>query len=106
MTPQRVIDFKKIQWADYFYVTQCGIARRMLPDGHTVNGLWFNEHEMAPHHPLFPGETLLARAKRLKLLDTWTPVCKLHVTANRTLTYRGEAAKKMWKNYGAHIYGK
>jgi|JI10StandDraft_1071094.scaffolds.fasta_scaffold1075846_2 hypothetical protein len=107
MKPQRTIDFNKVQWADYFYVTRLGQRSRTKPTGPTVNGQRISITEYAyPFYNNYPAETCYERAKRCDLIDVWKPVCILHVTANRCLTYTGVEAVKIWRQYNAHIYGK
>lgn len=102
-TTQRTVDFNKVQWADFWYVQQEGITSRTQPTGHTVRGV--SPDGWAAYHPDYPGETMLDRARRLGILDIWTPRCKLTINANKSLHYHGTAAVNIWKAYNAHIYG-
>lgn len=105
MKPQRTVDFRKVSWAEKYYVNHEGVRRRIKPAQPTVHGIDVDWSEQAASHPDFPHETMLERARRLDLLDIWTPVCKLVVAANRQLYYFGEDAHRIYKAYNAHIYG-
>lgn len=105
--PQRTIDLKKVQWCDYYWINGKGDTRRTKPQFDTVNDSPVSNVAIA--YPLLqesPHETMLERAKRLGILDVWKPVCRIHITANRCLTYTGEKATKFWQAYNAHIYKK
>jgi len=104
-TTQRTVDFNKVQWADYFWINGKGDQRRKMPEGHTVNGDDIVADAIAwPMRLAFPHETMLQRARRLEILDVWRPVCRLNISANRTLTYVGIKATAIWKAYNKHIY--
>lgn len=103
MKPQRTINFDKVQWADYWYVNQCGETKRCKPTEPTVHGIPVG-NRMAPWHHQYPFETMLERATRLGILDKWTPRCRLVISANRELTYTGLQAAKMWQRYNNYIY--
>lgn len=106
MIPQRAIDFNKVQWADYWYENQESLRLRVKPHVLTVRGIAIGLLGKAAPHPDYPHETMEERARRLNLLDVWTPVLHLIFNANRNLTYKGEQATKLWKRYNAHTYGK
>ena len=106
MKPQRTIDFNKVQWADYWWQNQDGDRMRTKPFGYSVHCIPFVPDNAAVHHPDYPGETNLQRARRLDIVDRWHPICILNISANRTLRYTGEQATKVWRQYNAHIYGK
>lgn len=104
---QITIDFKKVQWATYHWINGKGDERKTKPDYFTANGTpIINGDKAYPYLPEYPSESTLERAKRLDILDVWKPVCQLHITANRTLTFTGNRATQIWKAYNAHIYGK
>jgi hypothetical protein len=103
---QRTVDLKKVQWADYFWINGKGDRHKYKPNYATANGIPYEGNELAPHHTEHPGETMVERAWRLGVNDIWKPVCILHITANRCLTYTGDKATSIWKAYNAHIYGK
>ncbi len=104
---QRAIDFRKVQWAEYWYVNQFGEGSRTKIRTPSVHCIPIAEpHSLAMAHYEYPGETVLARAQRLRLLDVWTPKCSFIINANKSLHFTGEAAIKMWKRYNKHIYGK
>jgi len=102
---RKIVDLKKVQWAEYFYENQEGLGKREKPSGPTVRGMPVGK-EIAHYHLDYPGETMIERARRLDILDKWKPVCVMQLQANRTLRFVGEKAIKMFKAYQARIYGK
>jgi hypothetical protein len=106
MNPQRTIDFNKVQWADYWYENQEGLRLRTKPTVLTVRGVSVLLLGKAASHPDYPSETMEERARRLGIVDRWIPVCHLIFSANRNLTYKGEQAVKVWKQYNSHVYAK
>jgi hypothetical protein len=102
---QRVINFSKVQWADYWYEQQDGITSRVMPRMITVRGIEVASMGVAASHHDYPHETMYERAARLGIVDIWTPVCSLIINANKSLHYRGEQATKIWNTYKAHTYG-
>lgn len=103
--PQRTIDFNKIQWAEYWYENQFGESARTRLMSPSVHGVMLGEpNAYALPHPDYPHETVIERARRLGILDKWTAVCQFIITANRTLTFRGDDATKKWRAYNKHVY--
>lgn len=103
---QRTVDLHKVQWADYFWINGKGDQLRCKPDRATANGTQIPDSFAWPYDLRYPSETAIERATRQGFLDTWKPVCILHITANRCLTYTGDKATNIWKAYNAHIYKK
>lgn len=101
-----VVDLRKVQWAQLKWKNQLGLCVRCKPSYPTVNGdiAWLKP--AFPPHKDHPNETLLQRAERLKLLDMWTPVLVLELSANHRLTYSGKKALALWKAWNARIFGK
>jgi len=105
MTSNRtVLDLGKVQYASFFYRNQEGSVFYTKPKAPTVRGQVVGD-EIAHFHPLYPGETMLERAKRMDILDRWTPVCVLQLTANHYITYTGKKAVSIWKAWREKIYG-
>ena len=101
-----VIDLKKVQFGLLTYVNQYGLQVNKLPKQPTVNGLLINPNEVAAYHNLYPGELMIERARRLDILDKWTPVVNFQFSANHSVRYTGKKALKMWKAWNSMIYGK
>lgn len=101
-----VVDLNKCQYAAFWYVNQYGISVFVKPALPTVRGAYCASYELAGYHPDYPSESMLQRAERLNLLDTWTPVCQFQLTANHSLTYTGDKAVNMWKAWREKIFNK
>ena len=106
MNSQVTIDLKKVQYATLHYVNQFGLSYPYLPKRPSVNGMYISDKEMAAYHNLYPGETMLERARRLEILDRWKPVVTFQFAANHTVQFKGNKAKSMWKAWQSHIFGK
>jgi hypothetical protein len=104
-TSQITVDFRKVQWCAYFYINQEGLQKRCKPVRPTVRGLEIGD-DVALAHPDYPQETMLERAKRLGILDVWTPKCVLHISANRCLCFSGKKAVTIHLAYRKYIYDK
>lgn len=101
-----VCDLNKVQWAEFKYVNQHGGVWYSKPSAITVRGIYYGPEELAVHHPDYPNETAIARAKRLGIVDVWTAKLTLKFSANETLIYTGDKAKDIYKAWCAKIYGK
>lgn len=103
-----VVDLSKCQWARFYYRNQFGQTRNTLPYSaiFTVSGIEHHNDEKAFWHPDFKDEKLLVRAKRLGILDIWTPELYLKLTANAGLIYTGDKAVSMWEAWKARIFKK
>jgi len=104
-TNRIVVDLNKVQYAYFFYKNQCGIIRHTKPHN-TVNGSPVSDDVYAPEVNDWPRESMLARAKRRKLLDIWTPNLVLILQANKSLTYTNKKAQSIYKEWCAKIYKK
>ena len=62
--------------------------------------------EPAMPHELYPGETMLERARRLDLIDRWQPVVYVKQPCNHGLLYEGRCALEIWKAWNARVFGK
>ena len=63
-----------------------------------------NKDEYAAYHPDYPHETMYERAKRLDILDVWTPQARFKLSANNERLYRGEEALKIYEAYRGWYY--
>lgn len=106
MKTKIVVDIKKVQYASFYYKNQAGQKRTILSRYPTVYSVPIQEGELAAYHTLYPGETLLERAKRLDIIDVWIPVVVLQFAANHSVTYTGKKAKDIWKAWQSYIFGK
>ena len=102
-----VVDLGKVQYARFFYRNQYGDVVNTLPDKPTVMGASFDpdEYRFRPNETE-PKETLIEHAVRMKLLDIWTPELRLQVQANHSLTYTGDKAVSIWKEWGRRMFKK
>ena len=102
----RTLNFKAVQYMEIHYTNQLGIVTNHKPRIPTVNGCPELKTELAMWHYDYPDETEYERAVRLDILDKWITVATLVLTANKSLEYKGKAAKKIIRAYNAYIYGK
>lgn len=109
---QHTIDVTTILRAHFYYRnSENNCHRETLPEHPTIHGTEMPDmdKEPAPFNHDYPGETLLEKARRLDLLDTWTPVllCRRKTKHSyETVTFEGELAEKMWSGYRAWRFGK
>lgn len=82
------------------------IKHSKQPKYFSCNGIIFNAKEYAPHLKGYELETTLERARRLDILDSWTPVIKLKMFSNYPLIFEGLRALKIKAMWDAKIYGK
>lgn len=92
-----VLDLNKVQWAKYYWINQYGDMRHTDVTVPTVHSEPVFNSEYAAYHPDYPFESMYERALRLLLLDIWTPVCYMQLTANHSVTFTGKKATTMWK---------
>ena len=105
MPKQPILNFRTVQFATMYYVQQNGYVQKNKPRKPTVYGYRELTDELAfPLLDEYPRETLRERAVRLDIVDEWTPVTTFHVTANRTVKYRGEKAKSMWNAWSEYVF--
>lgn len=104
---QLTIDLNSVSHAQFFYVQQDGLKVKYKPKVFSVHGMVFNPDEYAwPYSGEYPMELKIERAVRLEILDVWIPVCVYQFRNNHSKTFKGEAAKKRWAQYNAHIFKK
>lgn len=96
-----VVSLKKVQHATFYYRNQFGETTRRLPKGPSVHGRVVSATKKSAHLDT----TELALAKELGLLDRWTAVLKLELSANHRLTYTGDKATSLWNAWNTMIFG-
>lgn len=96
---------KAVKWK-FYWTNSKGDRRPHKPSGHTVQGDPVSETELAAPLAAYPLETLLARAKRLGLIDTWIP--RLQVIVNNKIVedLRGSDAHVRYKQLTEKDTGK
>jgi hypothetical protein len=99
-----VIDINKVAYAWFYYVNQWGHTYRKPIV--SVHGIEIQEPDgYALYHHDYPLETNLERAKRLDILDTWTPIVWFKFTTTRKIAFSGDRALSLWATYRAKIFG-
>lgn len=101
-----VVDLNKVQFARFYYRNQYGQVRDNLSNSFSVRGESISPVELALFHPDYPGESVLARAFRLRLVDIWQSELLLKLSANHCLIYTGEKAISLWKAWNKKIFSK
>lgn len=76
------------------------------PTTPTANGRAVSILEPALSHADYPDESTYGRAKRLGILDTWTPYTTFEFTHGKFLTIKGQLAKEAYDGYGKFIFEK
>ena len=100
-----LIDLNKVQWASLIYRNQEGITRSEKPKHPSAHGTTFDADAYAyPHHD-YPKETMIERARRLDILDVWTPILIIQLSSNHSLRYSGKQALSLWKAWQGKIFG-
>jgi hypothetical protein len=89
-----VVDLNKVQFARFFYTNQYKGFSNTIPDWPTVRGT-----------PI-TGVWDTMRAGILGMIDEWYPCLLLKLQANHSLTYTGEKAKSIWKEWNKRIFKK
>lgn len=101
-----VLDLRKVQHGLFFYVNQWGMKRQLTDTGPTTFGIKFSPNEYAACHKDYPGETMLERARRLDILDKWTPHMRFTLASNHTVEYTGKKAITMRDAWNAYVFVK
>jgi len=101
-----ILNLNSCQWARFYYRNQHGDTRDTLPAPAymSVRGSVIFKTASAYPHPDYPAETMYERAKRLGLLEQWTPEVFFKVTANAGVIFTGDKAMSMWKAWNAKIF--
>lgn len=97
------VDLNKVISCRYYYRNQLGMVTRLKPKQPSVNGQVVDPDALVYRGD---GESMLSLAKRLGLLDVWTPVVTLHQFSRERVQFTGDRAKALWKEYNAKIFGK
>jgi len=97
-----VVDLGKVQYAKHYYRNQFGQCVRLLPKGPTSRGMRFEPDEMH----LNGSESLVSYAHRNGILDVWVPEVRFQLQANHSLSYTGEKAKALWKEWNRKQFKK
>lgn len=100
---QLLANLRRASYAELVYKNQRGLTVAKPPPRPTVN-LCAVGSEPALHLDAYPGETMLQRAHRRKLLDVWTPCVKLVMSNGHTLRYTGPKAEKIWSAWKGVVY--
>lgn len=101
------IDISKASFASFGYVNKEGCIKVQMPTCYTVHGVPISNDAWA--YPLmkdFPFESPRERARRLDILDTWTPIVIFHFNSRQTVTYKGDKAESLWRAWNAKVFGK
>ena len=102
----RVVDLRKVQWASRCYVNQFGETVHKRPSKYSIHGVSISPNEPALYHPSFPDESCKQRASRLGILDRWIFVCHVKLSAGRCLTYSGQKAISIYRDWNRRIFGR
>lgn len=100
------IDLNKAISVTLWYENQCGDTKFSKPSTYSTNGISFEPSDYAYSHPEFLQETCLERARRLNILDIWTPKIKVTFSASRSSRFSGDRALRIWEKWNAKIFGK
>lgn len=100
-----VLDLSKVQHGTFFYRNQFGRRFNKKVTYPSVDGKHISKDEIAAYHNMYPGETMRERAARLDIVDVFTPVVVFQLTANHSITYTGEKAKSLWREWQSRIFG-
>lgn len=88
---RKIINLNKVQYVWLYYENQEGDKVQTKPQWSTVRGIRMQDSEYAyPYITSYPFETNLECAKRLDILDEWTPVCKVQLSKHHQLKYTGK----------------
>ena len=107
-----VVDLNKVSYANFYWATSFGLLRKTKPTTPTVNGVSLSKTDFAPAvigvdgKEVFPRESMVARATRRKLIDSWEPHCVLQLSNSHSLTYTGAKAQSIWKEWNRRQFKK
>lgn len=112
-----VVDLNKVAYAKFYYETHAlgrTYQRHNKPKEPTVNGHEFDCDEVRPgiiahfNENDFissqKSETMLEYATRRRILDVWTPTLTLQLSNSHSLTYTGDKAISIWKEWNKRIF--
>ena len=101
-----VVDLNKVAYAWLYWKNQRGDIRETKPSSATVHNTLLKPEFAWPLLHEYPKETALERARRLDLLDSWTPHLRLRLSAADTLEFTGPKAISIWETWCAKQFGK
>lgn len=98
------VDLNKVSYCVFYYRNNKSSTRLIKPEIPTVEGSTVDNSFALPHHD-YPHETLIERARRLDILDTWTPVIRLQLSNSHKLEFTGIKALKLRELWLKKLYG-
>ena len=107
-----VVDLNKVSYANFYWTAVHGsVCRSKKPRKPTVNGTDVDDKEFVPQitttsGETWPRETVLDRATRRQILDTWIPTVRLQLSNSHSLTYTGDKAQSIWKEWNRRQFNK
>ena len=103
-----VCDLNKVSYAKHCYESQHQQTYRTKPRMPTVFGEGIPEgfHKEIPGRKETYAETNIEAARRLGILDVWTPVTRLQFANCHAIEYTGEKAQSIWKAWNEKIFSK
>lgn len=99
-------NLRKSHCVRLWWQNQEGVRRDAKPELPTVFGREIDPHALAYRVPDAPEETMLERAQRKGLLDTWKPVCRVDFNSRVREFFEGETALKIWGAWKGIVYAK
>lgn len=98
-----IISLDKVIVAHLFYRNQHGLTspKPML----SANGSTFEPTSYGRYHFQYTHETMLERARRLDIIDKWTPVLKVKMQGGVRQEFTGERALSIWEAFKAKEFG-
>lgn len=99
-----VVDLSKAQYCSFRYINQYHQARATLPKKGrwTLYGTEYSDDDKL----VFTGLNMKAEATRLRSIDRWTPEVKVQFSSNHAVTYLGDKAKSIWKEWNRRQFKK
>lgn len=101
-----VIDLNKCAYAWFYWRNQFNEVLRKKPLGPTVHGFPFDPTELIQLPVIDKPITRLEHAKRLNILDTWTPVVRFRMCCADVLEFTGPRAQALWKAWNEKQFKK
>lgn len=101
-----LLNLRKVAYVELWFVNQTGTRISENPTQPTVGGMPIPAGVYAMPLCEYPSETMLERARRLEILDRWTPVARFHYTKYDSVTFQGEKALKLHRAFASIIYNK
>lgn len=105
----RLCNLRKAHCVRLWWENQEGARRDAKPELPTVFGREIDPDALAfrqAEQPLHQDETMLERAKRRDILDTWRPVARVDFNSRVREFFQGEDALKIWGAWKGIVYAK